>query len=138
MVLCECLLLLLLVELGMGLVKLIPFVVLTSAAIGIIIELGPLSSVSMVRIGSGSVNDALFNLKSDFRFKGEGDRDFDNTFVSIFLLSLIDAVESNRSCDGGSLKFSMSNRSFEDGVRPIDKCFAKFSSHTSSTSNDGL
>lgn len=92
--------------------KLIPFVVALTSAIVIIIELGPLSMVSMVGIASGSVI-ALFNIKSDFLFKGDGDRDVDS-LVSIFFT---DGGESNDD-DGGSLKFSMSKRSLVDGVLP--------------------
>lgn len=86
----------------MGLVKLIPLLVLTSA-IGTIIELGPLSSMSMAGNAFGSVT-LLFNRKSDFLLIGDGDRDDDSLVSSFFA----DGGESSFSNENVSLKFSMS------------------------------
>lgn len=81
-----------------------PFAALTSGA-GIIIELGPLSSMSIVRIACGSVLLLLFQINSEFLLlRGDGDRER-GSFKSI---RLADEDESSFAIDMVSLKWSIS------------------------------
>lgn len=79
--------------------------------------------------GGASLSDVLFNIKSDFLLKGDGDRDN---------LASIRFNDGDEFVVEDSLKFSISYRRSDDNGRPVATRFARLSNQTSSISNEGL